>query len=372
MMRNFRGVVCEKKDDYYVFLTSEGEFLRGTPLVDDPMIGSEAEFQLLEAKAPFLLTQIKPKILAPILVAAIVLIFCVASLIPQQTSAYAYVQLEGEHAVEIGVDEDGQVISLRSLDEDTPIDINNWEDLALAAVLVHAVKQVGAAQDELVITTVYENETNQEVKAQVNQAVKEVKAVQSEQHINVTESSAEERKKANENNTSIQKYKQKEQQPVKENKTSVEQQNNSSVNKHQKTSVEQQNNSSAKQQKKSSVDEKQKNSVEKQKPVVPAPSPAATQKPEKEKKEQPNKHENAPKNKTHNPENKLNPNQSKDKPKHSNDRKHKDEKQHPSRNDHKGVGPKDNNKGHDKPKNNHHNGNNQGNHHRDKNNNHRP
>ncbi|MER2070855.1 MAG: hypothetical protein ABS898_02985 [Psychrobacillus sp.] len=363
MMRNFRGVVCEKKDDYYIFLTSEGEFLRGIPLVDDPMIGSEAEFQLLEAKAPFLLTQIKPKILAPILVAAIVLIFCVASLIPQQTSAYAYVQLEGEHAVEIGVDEDGQVISLRSLDEDTPIDINNWEDLALAAVLVHAVKQVGAAQDELVITTVYENETNQEVKAQVNQAVKEVKAVQSEQHINVTESSAEERKKANKNNTSIQKYKQKEQQPVKENKTSKNQQNNSSVNQ-QKTSVEQ--------PKKSSVDEKQKTSVEKQQPVVPAPPPAATQKPEKEKKEHPNKQENAPKNKTHNPEIKPNPNQSKDKPKHSNDRKHKDEKQHPSKNNHKGVGPKDNNKGHDKPKNNHHNGNNQGNNHRDKNNNHRP
>lgn len=391
MMRNFRGVVCEKKDDYYVFLTSEGEFLRGTPLVDDPMIGSEAEFQLLEAKAPFLLTQIKPKILAPILVAAIVLIFCVASLIPQQTNAYAYVQLEGEHAVEIGVDEDGQVISLRSLDDDTPIDINNWENLALAAVLVHAVKQVGAAQDELVITTVYENETNQEVKAQVNQAVKEVKAVKSEQHINVTESSAEERKKANENNTSIQKYKQKykqkEQQPVKENKTSVDQQINSSVDKQNKTSVEQQNNSSVKQhqktnveqQKKSSVDKHQKTSVEKQKPVVPAPSPAATQKPEKEKKEHPNKHENAPKNKTHNPETKPNANQSKDKPKHSNDRKHKDEKQHPSRNDHKGVGPKDSNKGHEKPKKNNHNGNNhknnqgnQGNHHRDHHNNHRP
>lgn len=367
MMRNFRGVVCEKKDGYYVFLTSEGEFLRGTPLVDDPMIGSEAEFQLLEAKAPFLLTQIKPKILAPILVAAIVLIFCVASLIPQQTSAYAYVQLEGEHAVEIGVDEDGQVISLRSLDDDTPIDINNWENLALAAVLVHAVKQVGAAQDELVITTVYENETKPEVKAQVDQAVKEIKAVQPKQHINVKESSTEERNKANEKNTSIQKYKQKEQQPVKENKTSVEQQNNSSVNQ-QKTSVEQ--------QKKSSVDKHQKTSVEKQQPVVPAPSPAATQKPEKEKKEHPNKHENAPKNKTHNPETKPNPNQSKDKPKHSNDRKQKDEKQHPSKNDHKGVGPKDSNKGHDKPKNNNHNGNNnknnQGNHNKDKNNNHRP
>lgn len=364
MMRNFRGVVCEKKDNYYVFLTSEGEFLRGTPLVDDPMIGTETEFQLLEAKAPFLLTQIKPKILAPILVAAVVLIFCVASLIPQQTSAYAYVQLEGEHAVEIGVDEDGQVISLRSLDDDTPIDSNNWEDLALAAVLVHAVKQVGAAQDELVITTVYENENNQHLKAQVDKAVNEVKSVQPEHQINVTESSAEERNKANEKNTSIQKYKQKEQQPVKENKTSADQQNNSSENQKQKTSVDQ--------EKKSSEDKQQKNSVEKQQPVVPSPSPAATQKPEKEKKEHPNKHENAPKNKTHNPETKPNPNQSKDKPKHSNDRKHKDEKQHPSKNDPKGVGSKDN-KGQDIPKNNHHNGNTkQGNHHKEKNNDHRP
>ena len=361
MMRNFRGVVCEKKDNYYVFLTSEGEFLRGTPLVDDPMIGTEAEFQLLEAKAPFLLTRIKPKVLAPILVAAVVLIFCVASLIPQQTSAYAYVQLEGEHAVEIGVDEGGQVISFRSLNDDSPIDINNWENLALAAVLGQAVKQVGAAQDELVITTVYENEANKEVKAHVDQALKEVKSVQPGQQINVKESSAEERNKANEKNKSIQQYKQKEQQPVKKKKTSVDQQNNSSVN---KTSVEK--------PEKSSVDKQHKTSVEKQQPVVPAPTPAATQKPEKEKKEHPNKHENAPKNKTHNPENKPNPNQSKDKPKHSNDNKHKDEKQHPSKNDHKGVGPKDN-EGQDKPKNNHHNGNTkQGNHHKEKNNDHRP
>lgn len=242
MMRTYRGVVCEKKDTYYVFLTSEGEFLRGTPLADDPMIGDEAEFQLLEAGNPFLLTKIKPKVLAPILVAAIVLIFCVASLIPQQTKAYAYLQLEGEHAVEIGVDEDGQVISLRSLDDDTPVNLDNWENLALAAVLVHAVKQVGAAQDELVITTVYENENNQHVKAQVDKAVNEVKSVQPEHQINVTESSAEERDKANEKNTSIQKYKQKEQQPVKENKTSVDQQNNSSENQKQKTSVDQQKN----------------------------------------------------------------------------------------------------------------------------------
>ncbi|MEK3973919.1 anti-sigma factor domain-containing protein [Psychrobacillus sp. FSL K6-1267] len=298
-MRTYRGVVCEKKDVYYVFLTGEGEFLRGTPLVDDPVIGAEVEFQVLEAGAPFLLTQIKPKILAPVLVAAVVLIFFVASLIPQQNSAYAYVQLEGERAVEIGVDEEGNVFSLRSLDDDIPLDVTEWEDLTLAAVLVHAVKHVGAKQDELVITTVYEKEANPEVKSQVEQAVKEVQAVQTEQKVNVKESSAEERKRANEEKTSIQKYKQKEQKPVKENKTGKEQPSNTSVDKPNNTNVEQPN-----------------NSVEK--PVVPSHAPAATDKREKEKKEQPNKDVKEQKNKSHNPENKPNPNQSKEKQEYQN------------------------------------------------------
>lgn len=341
MMRTYRGVVCEKKDDYYVFLTGKGEFLRGTPLVDDPMIGAEVEFQVLEAGAPFLLTQIKPKILAPVLVAAVVLIFFVASLIPQQNSAYAYVQLEGERAVEIGVDEEGKVFSLRSLDEEAPLDVTEWEDLTLAAVLVHAVKHVGANQDELVITTVYEKEANPEVKSQVEQAVKEVQAVQTEQKVNVKESSAEERKRANEEKTSIQKYKQKEQKPVKENKTGKEQPSNRSVDKPNNTSVEQQNNS-----------------------VVKPVAPAATDKREKEKKEQPNKDVKEQKNKSHNPENKPNPNQSKEKQEYQNKHEQPQSNKHdqPRGKDHK---ERNNNSQNNKPDGNNGNkgNNNKDNHH---------
>ena len=46
MMRKYRGIVCEKKASYTVFLTENGEFLRGVPLIADVQIGEEAAFHL--------------------------------------------------------------------------------------------------------------------------------------------------------------------------------------------------------------------------------------------------------------------------------------------------------------------------------------
>ena len=44
MMRTYRGIVCEKKNKYTVFLTDKGDFLRGIPIGKTPDIGDEVDF----------------------------------------------------------------------------------------------------------------------------------------------------------------------------------------------------------------------------------------------------------------------------------------------------------------------------------------
>ncbi|WP_177184382.1 anti-sigma factor domain-containing protein [Psychrobacillus sp. OK032] len=172
-MRTYKGIVCEKKNEYMVFLTKEGEFLRGTPIGPTPEVGEEVEFHLV-AVPKLLRKRMKPLFVGPAIVAAVLLLFVVASLIPQTSNAYAYVQLEGETTVELGVDEEGNVVSLRSLDESTLFELDEWEGLPLNIVLAEAMNQLQSTNEDIDITTVYEKEDQEELKKRIDQAVNEV------------------------------------------------------------------------------------------------------------------------------------------------------------------------------------------------------
>ncbi|MFJ8065523.1 hypothetical protein ACIQYS_12900 [Psychrobacillus sp. NPDC096426] len=173
MMRTYKGIVCDKKNEYIVFLTKEGEFLHGTPIGPTPEVGEEAEFQLVAV--PMLhRKRIKPFFVGSAIVAAVLLLFVIASLIPQTSNAYAYVQLEGKTTVKLGVDERGNVVSLRSLDETTPFNLDEWEGLSINVVLAKAMAQLRSTNEEIVITTVYEKQDEEELKKRIDQAVNEV------------------------------------------------------------------------------------------------------------------------------------------------------------------------------------------------------
>ncbi|MEK3978713.1 anti-sigma factor domain-containing protein [Psychrobacillus sp. FSL K6-2836] len=172
-MRKYRGIVCEKKAAYSVFLTEDGEFLRGVPLIEDVQIGEEAEFRLIAPSTSS--KRVKPIFIAPALVAAVLLIFLVASWFPQTTTAYAYIQVEGDSTIEIGVDEEGKVMSLHS----TTGAMKDWKGQSIDSVLAKAVEQVSTEKKELAVTTVYEKEDKPKLKKQIEKAVQEVKKAKS-------------------------------------------------------------------------------------------------------------------------------------------------------------------------------------------------
>lgn len=170
MMRTYRGIVCEKNKTDMIFLTNEGEFLRGIPL-RNAEVGEEVPFRL--ATKPVLRQK---KIIGPALIAAVLLFVFVASLIPQSSSAYAYVQVEGKQNIEFGVDKVGTVLSVKSLDDSTSID-EKWKGLSIDVALTKVVGNI-EEKEKLVITTKYEQKEKSE---RIEKAVKQVREKQVKQ-----------------------------------------------------------------------------------------------------------------------------------------------------------------------------------------------
>nr|WP_146139633.1 anti-sigma factor domain-containing protein [Lysinibacillus timonensis] len=158
---------------HMIFITSEGEFLRGIPIVPNPEIGDEVEFQL-KASFPTLKYKMKPFIIGPTLVAAVLLIFFATALFPTSNSAYAYVQLGND--IELGVDENGTVISVKRLSEDNKVlTIDELEGLTLKEALTKATKDIKINNEEVSITTKYNDDQPSQAKENIEKTVKEVK-----------------------------------------------------------------------------------------------------------------------------------------------------------------------------------------------------
>ncbi|MFC5602866.1 anti-sigma factor domain-containing protein [Sporosarcina koreensis] len=226
MMRTYRGVVCEKKSKYMVFLTEKGEFLRGVPVGNPPEIGEEAEFTLV---APSLITgrKAKPRFVAAVLVAAALLFFFVSSLGPLNEKVMAYVQLDAGTAMEFGVNRKGNVISMRYLNEppNEPDVLNGWEGHRLQDVLDKAVLGLSDPDKEVMITTIYPTrESEKDTRHMIGDAVQEVRVKHEELNLDMVESTPAERKLANKKKMSIHQFKstRNEKKPVSEENPSEE------------------------------------------------------------------------------------------------------------------------------------------------------
>jgi len=245
MMRNYRGIVCDKKNKYTVFLTDKGDFLRGIPIGETPEIGDEVDFQMVSTPSTFS-RRVKPRFAGAVMIAAMLLFSIVASLIPIDDKVMAYVQLETDSALELGVNQKGKVISLRYLNE-TLVKPGNvhveWKGHPIHIVLDTAVKELTAdASDvKVIITTIFPNAKSHKVQGIVESAVREVGSAHKELTWEVAESTAEERVMANKHEMSIHKFKVNQQgPPMNEKKPSTEVDHNNkknTINQHREKDV---------------------------------------------------------------------------------------------------------------------------------------
>ncbi len=228
MMRAYRGIVCEKKKKYTVFLTENGVFLRGIPIGETPDIGDEVDFHPV-SRTPLIGGKVKPRFVGAFMIAAVFLFSIVASLIPMNDKVMAYVQLETDTAVELGVNQTGNVITLHYLN-DTPVEPGNslvgWKGYSINKVLDMAVKKLSTESSgvQVNITIISQNAKSQhKVQRIVGNAVREVRSANKELTIEIGESTAEERVMANEHEMSVHKFKDSQQvSPKNEKNPSIE------------------------------------------------------------------------------------------------------------------------------------------------------
>lgn len=129
MMTHY-GIVMDVKEDYAIFLTEDGEFMKGIP-ASDAEVGEYAHFT--EYKPPFKLT--KSPALAPILAIAATMVLIFGASFSNVPEAYAFVELENGERIELGIDEEGTVIYVEGVED------HSWEDKALSKVLVEIVQE---------------------------------------------------------------------------------------------------------------------------------------------------------------------------------------------------------------------------------------
>ncbi|MFC7687121.1 anti-sigma factor domain-containing protein [Ureibacillus sp. GCM10028918] len=198
-MRIYRGIVCEKHTNHIVFLTQNGEFHKGIPLIANPEIGEEVEFYLgtasmMRRKKP--IAYIK---LAPAILAALLFIFIGTSLLlPDKNAAAAFIRLNGNHSIEIGVNDQGDVVSIDT-NSNEALGIEDIQGLPIEAALSKVINELYTNDELLSITAKYEDESLPELKTQVEKAVVEVKQQKPKTNADSKDNTSNEKPNRNQN-----------------------------------------------------------------------------------------------------------------------------------------------------------------------------
>ncbi|WP_186725538.1 hypothetical protein [Planomicrobium sp. CPCC 101110] len=156
-MQMQKGICVEQKDSRSIFILPNGQFMEGRPATD-LAVGEEGYFYPLAAKRKKALKET----FVPVLVIAAVFAIMFSLFSPPQ-EAYAYVQVQINPGVELGVDEEGEIVSLRGLNEDgeeLADKLKDWQNQPLAQVLSKVISaSMTDATKEITITTVKENDS---------------------------------------------------------------------------------------------------------------------------------------------------------------------------------------------------------------------
>lgn len=166
-MRMQKGICMELDGDRSVYMLADGRFVTGRP-TEGTLVGEEAYFETVGNA----LKKRRFKPLAMPIIASVAALFLLIStwMLPAE-EAYGYVQVESNPGIELGVDDEWHVISLRGLNEDGKqliAKLLEWENRELEVVLENVLAlSVDEDTEHVTITTVQEdNETDAAVKVE--------------------------------------------------------------------------------------------------------------------------------------------------------------------------------------------------------------
>jgi len=213
-MNTSKGIVFEVTTSYSIFLTPDGLFQRGIPLSTSVEIGEEVFFR------PY--TEVRKRKISyntsfttPIISLATIIVLFFSVLLPSQTRVSAFVQIDVNPSIELGIDNNGAVQLFRGLNEDgmnVKRDIAFWKGKPLSSVLHEIVERTEssiAEAETLEITTIYQENVDHDslekvIATAVSSSTTDIEI--KKQEIKVIEATIEDRNAANMEGISVQKY----------------------------------------------------------------------------------------------------------------------------------------------------------------------
>ncbi|QBP41638.1 anti-sigma-I factor RsgI family protein [Paenisporosarcina antarctica] len=166
-----KGIVFETKATYSIFLTSDGLFIKGVPICSSVQVGEEASFRPYnQVKHPRI--SLKTKWTTPMFAIAATTILLFFILLPSQSTVSAFVQIDINPSIELGIDKNGKVYLFNGLNEDGVAlkrNISFWKGKPLSWVMLRIINQSQSIEEneKINITAIYQNEVDQETLGKV-------------------------------------------------------------------------------------------------------------------------------------------------------------------------------------------------------------
>jgi Anti-sigma factor N-terminus len=215
------GIIMEINERFLTLLTPEGEFLRARKQDRAYAIGQEIAFFPIELKNGNLSRPLSIFSLSRgkgLMAAAFAMMLAIVSFLPflQNDEVYAYMSIDVNPSIELGVNQEYQVVELVPYNEEGKLiiqNIKNWKKNSIHEVadkILLQIKKQGYFKEnkEVVIAAVY-TEQNKEADERIQKELADIKQVAQKEQLEVTllEASEKEREAAIEKGLSAGVYK---------------------------------------------------------------------------------------------------------------------------------------------------------------------
>jgi hypothetical protein len=192
-----KGIVMEIDDAHLTLLTPEGEFLHALNRNQSYSIGEEIHFfpiEEIKRNSHFsIIKLVKMKSLVSVFA---VLIVILGSFIPmyQANKAYAYMSIDVNPSIELGVNKKMQVVKISAFNNEGKkilSHINEWKKegvLQLTQTILNEMKEQGYFREhhEVIISTVRTEKTEKRTEEKLTNNLHEIKEVVKEKHLQPT------------------------------------------------------------------------------------------------------------------------------------------------------------------------------------------
>ena len=194
-----KGIIMEMNDAFLTLLTPEGEFLRARRQNEQCMIGEEIHFFPIEShntsNSISLKRRFKVKPAWAISVIAALLIF-LGSFIPmyQDNKAYAYMSIDANPSVELGVNKKMQVVELTGYNKEgkkVVSSINDWKKKDISKItqaILSEIKKEGLINktEPVIISMVHTTKPIEQVEDRLKENIEEIKTTVDNQQLKIT------------------------------------------------------------------------------------------------------------------------------------------------------------------------------------------